>query len=206
MNLLSILIVDMLNTIAQVLPLVIFYLFFASPDDFLYSSIHPLGRLFAITLILLYSVINTYYGILMCALVIFYYKMDFVEKTSMFDSYMLIGDKFYEPFEIEQKVKNKVDEFREQNCKTDNLEFKEKSVKNENACHIFPELKFLEEPCNPCDKQCGITINEKLKNEENMVYPKQDDDWVFQIWKTWFSEDNLTPSPKQSTYGGFSFQ
>ena len=70
----------MFNTIAQVLPLIIFYLFFAFPDDFLYASIHPLGRLIAITLILLYSTIDTYYGILMCALVIIYYKMDFVEK------------------------------------------------------------------------------------------------------------------------------
>lgn len=196
----------MLNTIAQVLPLVIFYLFFAFPDDFLYSSIHPLGRLFAITLILLYSVINTYYGILMCVLVIIYYKMDFVEKTSMYDSYMLIGDQYYEPFDTEQKVQKKIDEFRNENCKTNSLEFKNKRVKNENASHIFPELEFLEEPCNPCDKHCGVTINEKLQNEENIVYPKQDDNWVFQIWKTWFSEDNSVPFPKQSTYEGFSFR
>ena len=185
----------MLNTIAKVLPLIIFYLFFASPDDFLYASIHPLGRLIAISIILFYSILNTYYGILMCILVILYYKMDFVEKTSMFDSYMLIGDQFYEPFEIDQKVQEKINEFRKENCKTNSLQFKKNKVHNENACHIFPELEFLDEPCNPCDKYCGITIREKLKNEESIMYPKQDDNWIYNIWNTWFSENNTKPYP-----------
>lgn len=185
----------MLKTIAQVIPLIIFYLFFACPDDFLYTSIHPLGRLAAISLILFYSSINKYYGILMCILVILYYKMDFVEKTSMFDSYMLIGDQFYEPFETEQKVQEKLDEFREENCKNGSLEFKKNKVKNENASHIYPELEFLEEPCNPCDKYCGFTIREKLQNEESLIYPKENDNWVYNIWNTWFSENNSKPYP-----------
>ena len=49
---------------------------------------------------------------IMCVLVIIYYKMDFVEKTSMYDSYMLIGDKYYEPFDTEQQVQKKIEEFR----------------------------------------------------------------------------------------------
>lgn len=196
----------MLNTIAQVLPIVIFYLFFAFPDDFLYTSIHPLGRLVAILFILFYSSINTYYGILACAFVIVYYKMDFVEKTSLFDSYMLIGDTYYEPFETEQKVQKKIQEFREENCKNNKLTFKEKQVKNENARHIFPELEFLEEQCNPCDKYCGITIKEKIQNEEGLVYPKTDDNWIFQIWNTWFSENKTIPYPIQSPCEGLILQ
>ena len=117
-------IVVMILTIAKILPLITFYLFFAFPDDFLYVSISPLGRLFAIFIILLYSSINTYYGIVMCVLIILYYRLEFIEKTSMFDSYMLIGDTFFEPFT--HKEETKVKEFREKNCKNNELMFKKK--------------------------------------------------------------------------------
>ena len=73
----------MILTIAKILPLIIFYLFFAFPDDFLYVSISPLGRLFAIFIILMYSSINTYYGIVMCVLIILYYRLEFIEKKSL---------------------------------------------------------------------------------------------------------------------------
>ena len=189
----------MILTIAKILPLIIFYLFFAFPDDFLYVSISPLGRLFAIFIILLYSSINTYYGIIMCILIILYYRLEFIEKTSMFDSYMLIGDTFFEPFT--EKEEPKVKEFREKNCKNNELMFKNNKVKNENASHIFPELEFLNDFCNPCDEKCGISIQEKLQNEESIAYPKTDDNWVFNIWNTWFSNEK-TPPYASNTYNG----
>lgn len=187
----------MIHTIAKILPLIIFYLFFAFPDDFLYVSISPLGRLIAIFIILLYSSINTYYGIAMCILIILYYRLEFIEKTSMFDSYMLIGDSFFEPFT--EKEETKIKEFRQENCKDNVLTFKNKKVKSENASHIFPELEFLNDFCNPCDEKCGISIQEKLQNEESIVYPKTDDNWVFNIWNTWFSNEK-TPPYSSNTY------
>lgn len=187
----------MIHTIAKILPLIIFYLFFAFPDDFLYVSISPLGRLIAIFIILLYSSINTYYGISMCILIIVYYRLEFIEKTSMFDSYMLIGDSFFEPFT--EKEETKIKEFRQENCKDNVLTFKNKKVKSENASHIFPELEFLNDFCNPCDEKCGISIQEKLQNEESIVYPKTDDNWVFNIWNTWFSNEK-TPPYSSNTY------
>ena len=179
----------MVETIAKILPLILFYLFFSSPDDFLYVSITPLGRFIAIAILLFYSILHTYYGILLCFFIIIYYRMNFVEKTSMFDSNMLVGDYYIEPFRQEEELET----FRKEHCENTELKFKEKKVHNENACHIFPELEFLNEPCNPCDKNCGITIHEKLVNEENLAYPKDNDNWVFQIWNTWFSENNSKP-------------
>ena len=187
----------MIHTIAKILPIIIFYLFFAFPNDFLYISISPLGRLFAIFIILLYSSISTYYGIAICILIILYYRLEFIENTSMFESYMLIGDSFYEPFS--EKEETKVKEFRQENCKDNVLIFKNKKVKNENAHHIFPELEFLNDFCNPCDEKCGISIQEKLQNEESISYPKTDDNWVFNIWNTWFSQEK-TPPYASNTY------
>lgn len=179
----------MMYTIAKILPLVIFYLFFSFPDDFLYMSINPLGRLIAILILLFYSYLNTFYGIIVCFLIILYYNLHFVEKTSLFDSYMLVGDYYQEPFDVQEKI----EEFRKEHCENNVLKFKDKKVKNENACHIFPELEFLNEPCNPCDKNCGVTINEILNNEENLSYPKTDDNWVYHIWNTWFSNEKTKP-------------
>ena len=88
---------------------------------------------------------------------------------------------------------NKIEEFRKEHCENNVLKFKDKKVRNENACHIFPELEFLNEPCNPCDKNCGVTINEILNNEENLSYPKTDDNWVYHIWNTWFSNEKTKP-------------
>ena len=70
---------------------------------------------------------------------------------------------------------------------------KSQTVKSENASHIFPELSFTNDICNPCDKNCGISISKRLDVQEELIYPKVNTDWVSQIWDTWFSEDKTVP-------------
>tara|TARA_A100001015_G_C15036392_1_gene736514 strand:+ start:1939 stop:2292 length:354 start_codon:yes stop_codon:yes gene_type:complete len=115
---------------------------------------------------------------------------------------MLIGDNFFEPFTEKEEIK--VKEFREKNCKNNELMFKNNKVKNENASHIFPELEFLNDFCNPCDEKCGISIQEKLQNEESIAYPKTDDNWVFNIWNTWFSNEKIPPYASNTYNGKYS--
>jgi hypothetical protein len=179
----------MIDCIAKLLPLFIFYLFFAFPDDFLYTSISPLGRFISIMLIVFYSLVNTYTGLLMCCIVIFYYNLNSVEKTSSFDSFMLTGNNVFIPTVQESFETDKKEEFRKKNCDNGVLKHKGNKVHNENAEHIFSDLEFLDAPCNPCDDFCGFTIKEKLKVQEELVYPKKDDNWVMNIWNTWFSEN-----------------
>ena len=183
----------MIDCIAKLLPLFIFYLFFAFPDDFLFISISPLGRFISILFIIFYSLVNTYSGIVMCFIVIFYYNLNSVEKTSIFHSFMLTGNNIIKPIVQEsfsQKTHDdKKDEFRKKHCENGLLKYKNNNVHNENADHIFPELEFLEEPCNPCSECCGFTIREKLKIQEEIVYPKNNDNWINDIWKTWFSDN-----------------
>jgi len=191
----------MIDCIAKLLPLFIFYLFFAFPDDFLYTSITPLGRFIAIVLILFYSLFNTYTGLVMCAIVIFYYNLNSVEKTSSFDTFMLVGNNTFQPFVQENfQTNDNKKEFRQKHCENGSLKYKNNKVRNENAEHIFPELEFLEEPCNPCSNSCGFTVREQLKLHEEMVYPKNDDKWVNSIWKTWFSDDPPFAFNDKATY------
>ena len=183
----------MLETVAKLLPLVLFYLFFAFPNDFLYVSINPLGRFIAILLILFYASISNYYGLIMCAVVIIYYKLKAVEKTSTYDSCKLVN--IQEPFvsNTDNIVSENLDNFRKEHCENNVLKFKGKKVKNENAEHIFPDLKFLSEPCNPCDQNCGFSMQQRLKLEQSVSYPKTDDNWVLPIWNTWFSNNDQPP-------------
>jgi len=61
------------------------------------------------------------------------------------------------------------DDFRKQNCEKGVLKHKNVNVKHEMAEHIFPEMKFREGICNPCDKTCEISIVEgKLKTESEI--------------------------------------
>ena len=68
------------------IPIVMFYLFFAFPDAFLDISLTLYGRLLSVLLIIYYTCINKYYGILVCLFVIFYYQMDSVEGMCKYNN------------------------------------------------------------------------------------------------------------------------
>jgi hypothetical protein len=63
------------------------------------------------------------------------------------------------------------DDFRKQNCEKGVLKHKNLNVKHEMAEHIFPEMKFREGICNPCDKTCEISIIEGKLKTENEIKP-----------------------------------
>jgi hypothetical protein len=91
------------------------------------------------------------------------------------------------PTEIEQ-------EFRQENCKNGQLMFKGNPVKTDMADMVFEELEFLNERCNPCDETCRFSIMEqKLKSQEEITYPKPSDNWVNDIWQTWFNGNYQRP-------------
>jgi len=186
----------MQKTIAQLLPLIFFYTFLAFPDETFACSLQPLGRLMSALIILFYTALDVKYGVMVCILIIYYYQMEFLEKCCELDSCMLTGRLYTESFTVEDT--SNVTNFREENCKDGQLRYKNKSVKNENAPHIFPGLEFLNKPCNPCDKKCGVSIETRLNQEEDIAYPKMSDTWVLKIWNTWFSEDNRSPYAYQS--------
>jgi len=50
------------------------------------------------------------------------------------------------------------DKFRKNNCKNGVLTFKNINIKNEMAEFIFPNMKFNNRICNPCNNTCQITV------------------------------------------------
>jgi hypothetical protein len=73
----------------------------------------------------------------------------------------------------EPNTKNQIKTyFKNQNCKNGELKFKNITVKNEIAPHIFPELKYENEPCNACSDTCKFAIiEEKIKTEDTLMKP-----------------------------------
>jgi len=72
----------MLHFLAILIPILLVYIYFAFPNQAVSISLTPLGRFITIIIVLFYTDINIWYGLLACVLVILYYQMDFVEGMS----------------------------------------------------------------------------------------------------------------------------
>lgn len=174
-----------MHCLAKLIPFILFYLFFAFPDEFLMTSISPLGRFIAIALILFYSCVEPILGIIMCSVIIGYYHLDSVVNTCTFYNNAMLSS--HEGFT------SKEEEFQKEHCESGSLTWKKQKVRKENIEHIFEDITFTEGVCNVCDPNCGFKIQEILKNEQEIVYPKGNDEWVMSVWRTWFSYDTPTP-------------
>ena len=86
--------------------------------------------------------------------------------------------------------------FKKQNCKNGQLKYKNMSVKNEMAPHIFSELNYTNGPCNPCAESCNYSIiEEKMKTEEELVKPKNSNDFVSSVMSLLFpTQTNTVPA------------
>ena len=134
-------------------------------------SFTTLGKLLAVLLIIFYTIYDTIWGLLMCALVILYYQCSFFEG---------LESEIKETFENNNKellTSNLRSQFESQYCEKGKLKYKNSDVKAEMADHVFPELKFKNEKCNPCSSDCDYSVIEekmieRFQNEENMIKPK----------------------------------
>jgi hypothetical protein len=68
--------------IAEIIPLLLFYVILLYPDQTLLFSVTPLGRLMAVLLVLFYTSIHSSYGLVVCIFIILYYQTDMVESMS----------------------------------------------------------------------------------------------------------------------------
>lgn len=71
-----------------------------------------------------------------------------------------------EAFIVDETVQNA---FRDQNCKKGLLKYKNMTVNNEMASHVFPEVTFKDEHCNACNPTCKFSIIEAKFKAENKI-------------------------------------
>ena len=63
--------------LAQFVPIILFYLFIASTNEFILFSHSFLGRIMAIFLVLFYSSIDKFLGLIVCGFIILFYQLDY---------------------------------------------------------------------------------------------------------------------------------
>ena len=164
--------------IADFTLIILISLFAFYPDRMIPLSHTSLGRLLAVAIIVYYTKLDVLLGVLICVITIYYYQMDNFEHMLNVSEGFLWDMTFtpydqdvYEKLNIELIERQK--RFRETNCSKGKLIHKGVPVNNEMAEHIFPELKFNDSACNPCDTTCAFSIlAQKLNMEDELTRPK----------------------------------
>ena len=190
-----------ITLIVQFIPIIIIFILLSYPKTVVEFSNSILGRFIAVSIIIFYSSLDKYLGLLVCGLVIFYYQMDFVEGiiseinenfdnitssieiptinnakdtittliNNSYKQYTYYNDLYNErPMQPQENQLEK--DFKTKNCDEEgNLIFTQSIINLEMIEHLFPEIKFSKNKCNPCDNNCKFNIvDKKLITEEKM--------------------------------------
>jgi len=161
---------------AEILPLILFYLFLANTDSMILFSTTYLGKLVAVMIIMFYSYIHWIYGLFICILVILFYQTDFIEGMQSY--HFNVSPMIHE----DGKLYN-TENFEEYNKEKPQYSFMSDFITTDNSSiHMSGEN----------------LIDNKLRNQEEITYPKTSDDWVSDIWKSWFIDSYSAPYPVDS--------
>jgi len=210
----------MKTTIAQFIPIILIAILLSYSREFVEFSQNMLGKITGLAIVLFYTYLDKYVGLVLCLILIIYYQSDFVENMLNTDDIM---NKMFENFE-QQKIKevkekmstiepvkpkqsplsesmstitdvypvkkldededeeeeeegmNVINKFRQDNCKGTQLIYKHEPVKPDMVGHIFPNIQFNRDKCNPCDNGCDISIIENRLIAENELISKSSRD------------------------------
>ena len=168
------------------LPIIIIFLLVSYSDMIATWSHSILGKLVAVILIIFYTRIDVIYGLVVCAIVIFYYQTDYVEgfrsevegfsssgEDDLADesgdaenqediaedvSLDVLVDTNPEESQTETFIYDpSVDKFRQKHCSKGHLLHKGQIVKPEMAEHVFPQIEQNDfHKCNICDYSCDF--------------------------------------------------
>ena len=210
--------------IAQLLPLLLFYLFFAAPQDLLMFSLTPLGRFVAILIVVFYTSVHTLYGVVVCVAIILYYQTDMVEgmttivpgmscqihtpveTTSIYDDQMGVSldrSTIYIPYSLSRPTAERPAQKRKTADEGWDIFDWISPSPNEEAAALQETTVdndtyegFVASMESATMQVAATTTAQKLATQEELVFPKQSDDWIFRTWQTWFSDDHSQPYPK----------
>jgi hypothetical protein len=145
-----------------------------------YVANSPLGKIIAVLLIVYYTSIRIVYGLLMCSLSILYYQYEYIKNTDM-NTHLSMQENFST---IQSPEDPAVAGFRDQYCKKGILMNKGSPVNLEMLEHIYPDINFKYEKCNPCEDTCKFSIIEEQIKAEEGLKPKTSDDFsISALWE-----------------------
>jgi hypothetical protein len=98
----------MKSTIAQFIPIILIVIMVTYSKEFVQFSHSILGKVAAIALVLFYTHLDKYVGVVLCLFVIVYYQSDFVENMLNTDDIMNKMAEGFEGRDLLEKVKAKI--------------------------------------------------------------------------------------------------
>jgi hypothetical protein len=146
--------------------ILLFYLFFTFPDQALDISITPLGRFISIALILYYTYIHRYYGLLMCAIVIFYYQLDCVEGMARWTENSILTDTYPTTQTSPKQYIRKTTDI------SDSTQLYETPVKT-SVLLEYENNKIADESCRNRVGNGKVNVVDQLNMEEQLTYPNK---------------------------------
>lgn len=181
------------------IPIILIVLFVFFPNRAIPLSHTTLGRFLAIMLIVYYTKKDITMGLFVCILTIFYYQLDHFEYIlNISEGFLwdmtfddgkspIYSDGNYTPYKYEvyhefntklQSESSHESNFQRKNCVNGELQSNGININPEMSEHVFPELKFENAPCNPCNPMCKFSIVEnKMRVEEELLKPKNSNEW-----------------------------
>jgi len=130
--------------LCQFIPIILLFLYLGYPQKMNDFSVTILGKLIALSLIVFYTLIDRIYGAVVCGIIILYYHQFYVEG-------------------LETLTDTLRSQFKTQNCKNGKLVYKNMDVKTDMAAHVFPEIQYKTNSCNPCEDTCQYDILEERR-------------------------------------------
>jgi hypothetical protein len=94
------------------------------------------------------------------------------ETMSNLESSYNSENRVKESFEQIQNKDEYPEEFRKQYCEGNILKYKDMNVRGDMIEHVFPEVNYKQDKCNPCDGTCDFSIIEKRMKTETEMIPK----------------------------------
>ncbi len=171
-----------------ILPIVLLYVFFAYPDKALDVSITPLGRLLSILLIVYYTYLDKRYGVIACIGVILYYQMDCVEGMAQWSGNTTLTD--LAPTSVQDVPKQYYQRSKDPSKDPSNSTnlFYQKPDKRSILLEDDSK-KITNVTCCSITKKCTVNVVDQLNVQEELMYPKTDENWAKNIWNSWFSDE-----------------
>ena len=90
------------------------------------------------------------------------------ETMSNLENIYKSENKVQESFAHMQNKDNYPNEFRKEYCDGNILKYKDMNVRGDMIEHVFPDLKYEDDKCNPCSETCDFSMEKRIKVEDEM--------------------------------------
>ena len=152
-------------------------------------ALTPLGKLIAILLIVYYTMYDILHGLIMCGIILLYYQN--LPNITLFQSsraeLLSYDQNRFERFatisedpataKLGSREEGSINDFKKTHCKNGIVMDKGNPVHLEMIEHIFSDINFKYEKCNPCSETCEFSLIDTQINAEESLKPKTSDDF-----------------------------